>query len=101
MRWLAVTCLLAVGLLTTAAASSSPVHYPASNGWIVFASDRDINSGAPFRLYRLEPIGGGVEPLGSSAAASRCGRRTGLSLHSSMRGSGSSLQAQTGSGARR
>jgi Tol biopolymer transport system component len=64
MRWLAVTCLLAVGLLTASSSASSPAHYPASNGWIVFASDRDSNSVAPFRLYRLEPIGGGVEPLG-------------------------------------
>jgi Tol biopolymer transport system component len=45
-------------------ASSAPAHYPASNGWIVFVSDRDINSVAPFRLYKLEPIGGRVDPIG-------------------------------------
>ncbi len=64
MRWLAMPWLLSVGLLTVATASSAPWHYPASNGWIVFTSDRDVNSVAPFRLYRLEPVGGGVKPLG-------------------------------------
>jgi Tol biopolymer transport system component len=56
--------LLLAGIATATTASSSLTHSPASNGWIVFASDRDINSVAPFRLYRLEPIGGGVAPLG-------------------------------------
>jgi Tol biopolymer transport system component len=64
VRQLVLVSIFAIVLATTGTAASSPGHYPASNGWIVFASDRDINSVAPFRLYQLEPIGGGVAPIG-------------------------------------
>jgi Tol biopolymer transport system component len=64
VRQLVLVSIVATVLATAGTGSSSPRHNPASNGWIVFASDRDINSVAPFRLYRLEPIGGGVAPIG-------------------------------------
>jgi Tol biopolymer transport system component len=63
VRPISLAVLLVVVLAGAPAASSRP-QIPASNGWIVFSSDRDINSVAPFRLYRLEPIGGRVDPVG-------------------------------------
>jgi Tol biopolymer transport system component len=63
VRRISLALLLVVVLASAPAASSRP-QIPASNGWIVFSSDRDINSVAPFRLYRLEPIGGRVDPVG-------------------------------------
>ena len=54
---------LLVGLLVAAPAASSPRHTPASNGWILFASNRTPENG-DLGLYRLEPIGGAVTPLG-------------------------------------
>jgi TolB protein len=64
VRKLALPVVLAAVAVAATPASSSPRHSPASNGWIVFTSDRDVNSVAPFRLYRLEPIGGRVTPIG-------------------------------------
>jgi Tol biopolymer transport system component len=61
-RWALIVLL--VGLAAVPTGSSAPVHYPADNGWIAFSSDRDINSVASFRLYRLAPIGGRVDPIG-------------------------------------
>jgi Tol biopolymer transport system component len=65
MRRLALLSLLAVVLATAGAGSSSLAHYPATNGWIVFASDRTASGSGAFRLYRLEPLGGRVTPLGA------------------------------------
>ena len=46
------------------------VHTPASNGWIVFASDRAPLPYSSYRLYRLDPIGAKVTQLGSLAGVS-------------------------------
>jgi Tol biopolymer transport system component len=59
--WLAAVL---VGLLVAAPAASLPSHTPASNGWILFASDRVRPGTGGFRLYRLEPVGGAVTPAG-------------------------------------
>jgi Tol biopolymer transport system component len=40
------------------------VHYPAENGWIVFSSDRVPLPFTNYGLYRLDPIGSRVTPLG-------------------------------------
>jgi Tol biopolymer transport system component len=57
----AVAILAVVG---ASPAASAPRHTPASNGWIVFASDRTGIATSALRLYRLEPIGGAVTQLG-------------------------------------
>ena len=61
VRSLALLALI-TALLGAAPAASSPRHTPASNGWIVFASTRA--GGGTIGLYRLEPVGGAVTPLG-------------------------------------
>ena len=49
--------------VAVAPAGSAPAHTPASNGWIAFASTRTPTTGT-LGLYRLEPIGGAVTPIG-------------------------------------
>ena len=56
--------VLLVGLAAVSTGSSAPVHYPAENGWIVFASDRVPVPFSSYALYRLEPIGGRISALG-------------------------------------
>jgi Tol biopolymer transport system component len=51
-------------VVATSTASSSHEHYPATNGWIAFVSDRTGPGGGGLRPYRLEPLGGRVTPLG-------------------------------------
>lgn len=65
MLRLCVLAFLVAGLVTAAGAQSSLEHVPAGNGWIVFASDRKATGNGRFHLYRLEPIGGRVAPLGA------------------------------------
>jgi Tol biopolymer transport system component len=62
-RFLALA-IVAVGLVIPTAASSSARHTPASNGWIVFASDRTEHASGAFRLYRIDLHFGRVRPLG-------------------------------------
>jgi Tol biopolymer transport system component len=64
VRRLVVLLTFAAGS-AVAVAGSAPAHTPASNGWIVFASSRTM-TGA-LGLYRLEPVGGAVTPVGELA----------------------------------
>jgi Tol biopolymer transport system component len=58
--------VLVVAVLSAASgASSTPLHYPAENGWIVFASDREPLPFTSYGLYRLDPIGSKVTRLGA------------------------------------
>ena len=54
-----------VALVLAVPTASAPGHTPASNGWIVFASDRVVLPYTSYGLYRLEPIGGTVTRLGA------------------------------------
>lgn len=53
--------------VAVAPAGSAPAHLPTSNGWIVFASDRTPLPYSSYRLYRLDPVGAKVSPLGTLA----------------------------------
>ena len=66
MHRLAALLTLAVAV-AVAPAGSAPPHSPVSNGWIAFASDRTPLPFSSYRLYRLDPVGAKVSPLGTLA----------------------------------
>jgi Tol biopolymer transport system component len=57
-------------VLGVAPAASAPSNTPASNGWIAFASDRIPQPYSSYGLYRLDPIGAEVTPLGTLGGVS-------------------------------
>jgi Tol biopolymer transport system component len=71
-----VLFIFAVVLATSTPAASSPEHFPADNGWIVFAS---LPLGG-FGLYRLDPVGGAVTRLGALAGRSPAWSPDGLRI---------------------
>jgi Tol biopolymer transport system component len=64
---MSLAVLAAAVLVLAPGGSSAPRHYPAENGWIVFASDRVPLPYTSYGLYRLDPIGAKVTRLGALA----------------------------------
>ncbi len=67
MRRLVLVVVLGAALASASGASPAPAHYPADNGWILFASDRVPLAYTSYGLYRLDPIGAKVTQLGTLA----------------------------------
>ena len=63
LRWLALP-LIAVAIAVPASAQEPEPPLPGHNGSIAFSSDRGSEGTGRFRLFRLEPVGAAVTPLG-------------------------------------